>query len=338
MLCIRYNVFISVHLYVAFKKINYVKKTRTGQSGASFCGGMTEKNIPVAIASESKGMDRKLRFFDSCPKYTHDVKENSATLDESNAFFTAHQGEVARRVSYKTGIPLSKLNKAVLESMWGACQSEVAVHDNANNWCSIFTEEDAEIFEFTYDLESYYTKGYGRDISYQIASPLFSDMVASIDDIVANWGANDEGDVLPKARLRFAHAETVMPFLALLGFYEDKEKLTHMWDEAAILNRKWRTSNISSLATNVAFVLYMCDVNGTGYEEPFVEILHNENIKYMPKCWNRRLCLLKDFKNIYKKYLEFDWDEECKSSASGLSFNRFFIMIFAALATIFLAL
>lgn len=298
----------------------HIKKTRTGQSGASFCDGMTGKTIPVALSTESKGMDRKLRFFDDCARYTKEIKKNPTTLAESEAYFALHKNEISQRISNVTGIPAVNLTTEILEGMWSACQSEVSVFDNAENWCSIFNSRDAEIFEYAYDLSAYYTKGYGHDINYLIASPLLSDIVSAIDMIALINTPNGGDIIVPRAQLRFGHAETVMPLLAILGLYKDNEKLTSKWNDADIIKRKWRTSNISSLATNVAFVLYMCnDNNATLDKRPYVEVLHDENIVYLPKCGNRRLCPLQLFKNIYNNELRSNWTETCKSGSFGRS-------------------
>lgn len=290
---------------------------------------MTGKTIPVAMSSESKGNDRKLRFFDDCAKYTNEIKKNPATLAESEAYFALHRGEVTKRISNVTGIPIVNLTNDILEGMWSACQSEVSVFDNAENWCSIFTPRDAEIFEYTYDLSAYYTKGYGHEINYHIASPLLSEIVSTIDLIAFVNTPNGGTIIVPRAQLRFGHAETVMPLLAILGLYKDAEKLTSKWSEADINTRKWRTSNISSLATNVAFVLYMCDVSNTTLDKkPYVEVLHDENIVYLLKCGNKRLCPLETFKNIYADYVKLDWAETCKNGSNGISPN-WLVMILA---------
>lgn len=294
---------------------------------------MTEKTVPVAMSSESKELDRLLRFFDNCPKYTKDVKKNPETSAESNAYFKKHKYEVFISVSNKTGIPIANLTTEIIEGMWSACQSEVAVFDNADNWCSIFTARDAEIFEYAYDLSAYYTKGYGSEINYQIASPLISEIISNMEEMAIASIFNNSRSFLPRAQLRFGHAETVMPLLALLGLYKDANKLSSTWGDSAILNRKWRTSNISSLATNVAFVLYVCK-DSKGLKSPYVEILHDENIVYLPGCNKQRLCPANKFKSIYSEYLNMNWTETCKSGSGGYSPNMF-VMAFVALMMMF---
>lgn len=297
---------------------------------------MTKKTVPVAISSESKGNDLKLRFFDDCFKYTTDVKKNPESLKESTVYLNMRRSEIIDRISNKTGIPASGITDEIVEGMWSACQSEVAVFDNANNWCSVFNARDAEILEYAYDMSAYYTKGYGSKINYQIASPLFSTIMTNLEQMAIN---NNDGicngdSVLPNAQLRFGHAETVMPLLALLGLYKDDEKLDHGWAEASIVDRKWRTSYISSLATNVAFVLYMCEDNVTSVRKPFVELLHDENIVYLPQCSNKRLCPLYTFKDIYKEYLSVKWIEICENGSVSRT-PSMIVMVLVALIMMF---
>lgn len=306
-------------------------KTRTGQSGASFCDGMTGKTIPVAMTSESKGMDRKLRFYDECPRYTKEVEENPSVYEETSKYFSLHVNEIAQRFSNVTGIPAASITSEVLSNIWSACQSEVAAFDDGDHWCSIFSPLDIEIFEYAYDLDAYYTRGYGHEINYQIASPLLSEIMTSINMNAAINIFDNSDIVTPKAQLRFGHAETTMPLLALLGLYKDSKKLTSEWSYDDIVKRKWRTSNISSLATNVAFVLYKCrDSNMTLEKKPYVELLHDENIVYLPECGNKRLCPLAKFNEIYDERAKLDWVEICKNGSNGSS-PSWLAMVAAAL-------
>jgi hypothetical protein len=70
------------------------------------------------------------------------------------------------------------------------------------------------VFEYTDDLATYYESGYGSSINWEISCPLLQDMFTQFDLVVANTS-----DFYELAKLRFAHAETILPFVALLVYY-----------------------------------------------------------------------------------------------------------------------
>lgn len=74
----------------------------------------------------------------------------------------------------------------------------------------MFDQEAVEAFNYIADLESYYVKGYGSAIDYTIACPLLNNFMDAIDSVIEGpYDVHSE-----RANLRFAHAETIMPFVA----------------------------------------------------------------------------------------------------------------------------
>lgn len=94
--------------------------------------------------------------------------------------------------------------------MWTACQFQASVDSVVDQFCSLFTQKQVEQFNYIADLSSYYEKGYGIDISYEIACPLLINFMQAIDDVVK--GPVDTHS--ERGNFRFAHAETIMPYVA----------------------------------------------------------------------------------------------------------------------------
>jgi len=44
-------------------------------------------------------------------------------------------------------------------------------------WCSVFTEDEYKLLEFSEDLEYYYVDGYGYNLTYEIACPAIRDLL-----------------------------------------------------------------------------------------------------------------------------------------------------------------
>lgn len=153
---------------------------------------------------------------------------------------------------------------------------------HAFDFAGYFTghEADAEWFATVLDAEDFYEKGpslQGHDETYRIAQPLLDDFFAVIDARAAG------GDVA--ATFRFAHAETIMPFAALLGLpgstvsapdVAQPQSLTDVYNTAA---NPWRGSKVAPMAANVQWDIVrrpgVDPATGAGYT-PLVRMLYNE--------------------------------------------------------------
>ena len=139
---------------------------------------------------------------------------------------------------------------------------------------------DAEWFAYLLDAEDFYEKGpslAGHDETYSIAEPLLDDFFATIDARVAG------GDVV--ATFRFAHAETIIPFAALLRLpgstvaAPDNAAPTSDTDVYDDATNPWRGSQVTPMAANVQWdVVSRAGIDpatGRAYT-PLVRMLYNE--------------------------------------------------------------
>mgnify|MGYP002240292897 CR=1 FL=1 len=107
--------------------------------------------------------------------------------------------------------------------------------------------DDAKLFAWALDAEDFYEKGpsyAGQDETYTIAQPLLDDFFSSIDERV-NGGST-------VATFRFAHAETMMPFAALLGLPGSiQQAAASTTDVYTYANNEWRGESVTPMAANV---------------------------------------------------------------------------------------
>lgn len=107
--------------------------------------------------------------------------------------------------------------------------------------------DDAKLFAWALDAEDFYEKGpsyAGQDETYTIAQPLLDDFFSSIDERV-NGGST-------VATFRFAHAETMMPFAALLGLPgSTQQAAASTTDVYTYANNEWRGESVTPMAANV---------------------------------------------------------------------------------------
>lgn len=274
-------------------------------------------SVPLALLSNSMDNDNVLYFQSNCERYIQEVKRNSTATGEADVFLSRYLPEIAARISEKSGLPADALTTDVISIMWGACQSDVDVFDDTSMWCSLFSEKDASLMEYYDDLGAYYTKGYAYPINHRMASLLFQDVVRGLEESRDCVGSATEADLCVRSRLRFAHAETLIPFLVGLGLYKDERPLTAAWSEGERAGRKWRFENMAPMLGSAVLLQYRCGENGG---ETFVDLYHNEMVVEIPGCNSTdgkygnvdpRLCPLSKLKELLKDYLSCDWNQLC---------------------------
>eukprot|EP01105_Mastigella_eilhardi_P020253 TRINITY_DN480_c0_g1_i1.p1 TRINITY_DN480_c0_g1~~TRINITY_DN480_c0_g1_i1.p1 ORF type:complete len:324 (+),score=109.71 TRINITY_DN480_c0_g1_i1:786-1757(+) len=221
-----------------------------------------------------------------------------------------HMPAIQRKVSERLGIyPNCSLTAEQLDLMWYACQFDVAVYGKTNEWCSVFGKEDIAVLEYIEDLESYYQRGYGIPLSHQISAPLLQEVVKIMDAVVEK---DTESPYYFTAKSRFAHAETMLPFYALLGLFKDTEPLRADSPQEVIERRQWRDSLIGTFCTNVAFVLYNCTSTTTHNHSFAVRVLFNEEDIALPGCTQEApFCPYEKFKKLYASQLSLNFDSLC---------------------------
>ncbi|KAL6079656.1 Multiple inositol polyphosphate phosphatase 1 [Balamuthia mandrillaris] len=310
--------------------IESTQVSRAGRSANAFAYGLFEgkgdigvsRYDPFFIQTYNGTLDRELRFFDLCTNYVEDIANNPSAREESTKYSEKMLPHIADKISHLLGgeNPTWMITSENVEAMWSACVFEVSVQNLTDQFCTLFDEELTAIMDYRDDLKQYWLKSYGYPLNYEMACPLMQDMVDAFDKAIAYNGA---AEFAPKADLRFAHAETVIPFLSLLGFYKESEPPMADSSEAFKQTRQWRSSVLAPFASNVAIVLYKCS-GGQTYK---VKVLHNEQEMQVPSCSGSIYCDYEEFKAIYQKPLtQCDFDlmcgisnDPCQSASSASS-------------------
>ncbi|CAL5365916.1 unnamed protein product [Camellia sinensis] len=105
-----------------------------------------------------------------------------------------------------------------ISSLWFLCKQEASLLNITDQACALFTPSEVVLLEWTDDLELFILKGYGNALNYQMGVPLLEDVVQSMYEEHAPG-------CYEKARLRFAHAETLLPFSCLIGLFLEESDL-----------------------------------------------------------------------------------------------------------------
>ncbi|KAE8714839.1 multiple inositol polyphosphate phosphatase 1-like isoform X2 [Hibiscus syriacus] len=176
-----------------------------------------------------------------------------------------------------------------------------------------FLCKQVALLEWMDDLQMFIVKGYGKSLNYRMGVPLLKDVVQSMDEAINAKEGNQVPGSYEKARLRFAHAETVVPFTCLLGLFLEGSDFERIRKEPLDFpvkppqKRKWRGSTVAPFAGNNMLVLYSCPANSSS--KYFVHVLHNEHPIPMPGCGCTGFCPFQVFKDkIVQPHLKHDYD------------------------------
>ncbi|XP_075083826.1 uncharacterized protein LOC107809225 [Nicotiana tabacum] len=264
-----------------------------------------------AVTSESRASDIVLRFHDCCQSYKDFRKSQKPTVEKLKEPIL---DEITQALVRQYGLNFTKQD---VSSLWFLCKQEASLLNITNQACSLFRPSEVSLLEWADDLESFILKGYGNSLNYRMGVPLLEDVIQSMEQAIK---AKEEGYAsgsYEKARLRFAHAETLLPFSCLLGLFLEESEFELIQREETLqfprkppTKRNWRGSIVTPFAGNNMLVLYSCVSNNSS--KYFVKVLHNERPIPIPGCNGSDSCPFEVFKErIVAPHLKHDYNALC---------------------------
>ncbi|ONI01269.1 hypothetical protein PRUPE_6G130900 [Prunus persica] len=228
------------------------------------------------VPNESRASDTMLRFHDYCQNYKAFKKSQEPAVDKLKE---PVYDEITSALRRRHRLNLTRKDKT---SLWFLCKQEASLLNIVDQACALFSPSEVSLLQWTDDLEAFILKGYGKSINYKMGVPLLEDVVQSMEQAIKAEEDN------PIARLRFAHAETVVPFSCLLGLFLDGSKFQKIQREQSLQlppkhpqKRNWRGNTVTPFGGNNILVLYCCLANTSN--KHFVQVLHNEHPIPMPE-------------------------------------------------------
>jgi hypothetical protein len=127
--------------------------------------------------------------------------------------------------------------------------------------------------------QEFYLKGpsiEGTTVTYDMAKPLLIDFFSSTAACMT------QSKTTPTGHLRFAHAETVIPFASLLQIPGFSDQAVHPADLYTYENNQWRGAHIASMAANVQWEIYRHEDD---HNQVLVRMLYNEmEVRFKNDC------------------------------------------------------
>ncbi|XP_075485751.1 uncharacterized protein LOC142525361 [Primulina tabacum] len=263
-----------------------------------------------AVTSESRASDRVLRFHDCCQNYKAYRKSQEPFVEKLKEPIL---NGITQDLATRWGLNFTIQD---VSSLWFLCKQEASLLDTIDQACALFSPSEVGLLEWTDDLEAFILKGYGNSLNYRMGVPLLEDVIQSMEQAIkAHEDAIAHGNY-EMARLRFAHAETLLPFSCLIGLFLDESEFEQIQREQPLQlpqppqKRTWRGSTAAPFAGNNMLVLYSCPSNNSS--KYFVQVLHNEHPIPVPGCDNSDICPFEMFKErIAAPHLKHDYNSLC---------------------------
>jgi multiple inositol-polyphosphate phosphatase / 2,3-bisphosphoglycerate 3-phosphatase len=131
--------------------------------------------------------------------------------------------------------------------MWHLCRFEQAFDlTKISPWCSVFSIANIAVLEYGEDLGYYYEAGYGFAMNKNI-------LCETMQNLLKYLQSNNAAE--QPARILVTHSTTMQALMVALDLYKDAVKLTRS-NFAQQTNRKWRTSQQTAYASNLAVIRF----------------------------------------------------------------------------------
>uniref|UniRef100_A0A7S4URH5 Multiple inositol polyphosphate phosphatase 1 n=1 Tax=Guillardia theta TaxID=55529 RepID=A0A7S4URH5_GUITH len=256
---------------------------RSARSAHAFAGGafdvsgpgVSGRYNPVHVITPScESRDTTLRFFDSCPRYKKEKRK--ATQVQEQFLESKEVQDVVARVGSKLGLKeTSKELKAKhVAAMFTLCAFEAGQMKESSRFCSLLDEDDMSTMEYWDDLKHFYKKSYGLAMNAGMACPLLLHLVHVMKSRPPH----------KTAELLFAHGETMLPLVTLLGLFQDPFQLNASTPLHLRRTRKFRSGRIIPMAANIVFVLHSCRQDSSSPQDLRVLVMVNERPVKLAAC------------------------------------------------------
>lgn len=253
--------------------IGVTNKKRTKQSADAFLTGLSGKQTLHDYID-----DTDLRFYDLSPAYL--AFEQQGPWIPAFEAFQEKEGtlQISKDLTAKlftkdfaARLPVKEQKKITADvfgfaSIVYSLQEEIekaGVKPADVNFKSLFSCITLERLGKIDDVSDFLKKGPGTNINgvqVKIAVPLLVNFIKTTDEYIKQ-GKYD-------LQLRFAHAETVAPFAAILGI-SSADRSTTNFDQ---INTNWKAAAVAPLSANIQWILY----KKPGSTDYLVKILLNE--------------------------------------------------------------
>lgn len=266
------NVFVDDKTILVY----YTSIIRTKQSADYFLKDF--KNVKII---ESKN-DEILRFFKNNKTYVNFMKNKPCKEFLAKNYDFDIFSKIAKKFINKNLSNDEALK--LINNLYGIYTNKISSGYEVE--FNFFNDKELKILSEYKTLKDYCTKSGFYDINYKIAKPLLRDFLQTSNKAILD---NNLSGVF-----RFAHAETLIPFLTLLNhnlIFKNKNDILKNFNE----------SKMFPMLSNLAWIFYKNDKN----EVIILQLLNQKIYKFPFKCKMGEFCTFEEVKSYYDKVLKY---------------------------------
>ena len=280
-----------------FAVATHVKRTQ--QSMENFLETFKQNTLKDSIETKINGdVDPILRFFDLNLEYI-EFKESGDWKTLLNKFQKRSEIyiEITNKIFKNKSVMNPKESLKFTTDLYGLYTNQYDIGKDVG-LKKYFTEDELKYFWANKNLSMYLEKGpsnVGQNLPTDISFALLEDFLSTTEKAIKDQSI--------AANLRFAHAETVVPFASLLKI----DFASKQTDDLNSVENIWKDYEISPMGANIQWIFYKNDKN-----DILVKMLYNEKEISFP--------LDSDIKPYYK------WEEVKKyyeSVIDGLKIKKY---------------
>ncbi|MEX0143085.1 histidine-type phosphatase [Massilia sp. LMS1-1-1.1] len=219
--------------------------------------------LPAAAAHARHVLERLF-----APAFLVQLERGAASYADTGSYtFTSADGQLTRTMTGSGKTVIRSLNAAATKLYELYAIAAGMRHEAPADFSRYMPAEDARYYAYIADHEDFYQKGPGTTtspgVTWRFALALRDDFFKEVDALA-------KGDLRHAAKLRFTHAEMIIPLASAMGL---KEALAPLPASASDSHAgpRWRGQSISPLAANMQWDVYR---NGAG--QLIVRLLYNE--------------------------------------------------------------
>ena len=239
--------------------LRYTKEQRTLQSADAFMQSLKQKTT-IQLLQQNED-NENLRFYDLSDAYTNYKKKGKWTDSLAKLKKNIHYQQLAHtictRFFNKTFLEDNKIDEEKIASdIFGfatiaySLQNEIAEAGATFkdiDFTALLLPHEMQCLQQLDNAEEYFTKGPATNINgtqVKIAVPLLIDFIRTTNDFIQTQNTN--------IQLRFCHAETVIPFAAIMNIASASTAAKNIQEIGLV----WRAENIAPLSGNIQWILY----------------------------------------------------------------------------------
>ena len=219
--------------------------------------------LPAAAAHARHVLERLFS-----PAFLAQFEGGRASYADTGSYtFTSADGQLTRTMTGSGKTVIRSLNAAATKLYELYAIAAGMRHEAPADFSRYMPAEDARYYAYIADHEDFYQKGPATTnspgVTWRFALALRDDFFKEVDALAS-------GDLRHAAKLRFTHAEMIIPLASAMGL---KEALAPLPASASDSHAgpRWRGQSISPLAANMQWDVYR---NGAG--QLIVRLLYNE--------------------------------------------------------------